>query len=192
MECYAGMATLTVQGAMQTPGGGVGGVRPTHRFWIVGIHQNQVGGLDAREMRLIGVHQKLRAALVDGHREVIRHALVKVEPCGPAKGSSEIYSSDPERVGQIGFDSASYQLSRGAHAMCLRFTLMMNNNIPIGATLIALPAQPLLTAVWTCCVTMLWIRYLRFQWIGGVRKAQEMEIREWILSLSVLHWWSSA
>ena len=47
MERHAGMAKLAVQGAMQTPGGWVGGVRPTHRLWIVGIDQNQVRGFDA-------------------------------------------------------------------------------------------------------------------------------------------------
>ena len=92
MERHAGMATLAVQGAVQTPSGGVGRVRAVHCLWIVGIDQNQVGGLDTREMRLVGVHEKLRAVLVDGHREVIRHALVKVEPRGPAKGSCEVRS----------------------------------------------------------------------------------------------------
>ena len=92
MECDAGMTALSVQGAMQTPSGGVGRVGPIHRLWIVGIDQNQVRGFDTREMRLIGVHQKLCAVIVDGHRKVIRHALVKVEPRGPAKRSSEIRS----------------------------------------------------------------------------------------------------
>ena len=50
MERYSGMLALTVQGAMQTPGSGVWRVGPVHRFRIVSIDQNQVRGLDAREM----------------------------------------------------------------------------------------------------------------------------------------------
>jgi len=92
MERDAGMLALTVQGAMQTPGSGVWRIGPVHRFRIVSINQNQVRGLDARKMRLIGVHQKLGAVLVDGHREVIRYPLVKIEPSGPAKGGGKIRS----------------------------------------------------------------------------------------------------
>ena len=47
MEGHAGMLALTVQGAMKTPGGGIGRVRPVHRLCIVGIDQNQVRGFDA-------------------------------------------------------------------------------------------------------------------------------------------------
>ena len=56
MERHASMLALSVQGAMQTPGSGIGRVGPVHGFWIVGIDQNQVRGLDARKMRLIGIH----------------------------------------------------------------------------------------------------------------------------------------
>jgi len=37
----------------------------------------------------------LRTGLVNGYREVIRHPLVKVEPCGPAKGGGKIRSLLP-------------------------------------------------------------------------------------------------
>ena len=50
MKRYAGMLALTVQGAMQTPSSGVWRVGAVHRFRIVSIDQNQVRGLDAREM----------------------------------------------------------------------------------------------------------------------------------------------
>jgi hypothetical protein len=92
MERHAGVLALSVQGAMQTPSSRIGRVGPVHCFRIVSIDQNEVRGLNAREMRLIGVHQKLRTGLVNSHREVIRYPLVKVEPRGPAKGSGEIRS----------------------------------------------------------------------------------------------------
>ena len=68
MEGNAGMVALTVQGAMQTQAVGSGASR---RFIvrIVGIYQNQVRGLDAREMRLIGIHQKFGAIVIHSHRK---------------------------------------------------------------------------------------------------------------------------
>lgn len=92
MERYAGVLALSVQGAVQAPGGGIGRVRAGHGVRIVGVNENEIGGLDAREMRLVGVHQKLCAVLVDGYREVIRHTLMKIEPSSPAKGGGEIHT----------------------------------------------------------------------------------------------------
>ena len=90
MEGNPGMVALTVQGAMQTPGSGIGRVGPVHRLRIVGIDQNQVRGLDAREVGLIGIHQKLRAIVIHGHREMICHTLVHIESCGPTKRSGKV------------------------------------------------------------------------------------------------------
>ncbi|GIR14689.1 MAG: hypothetical protein CM15mP25_4440 [Gammaproteobacteria bacterium] len=61
---------------------------------------------------MIGVHQKLRAVLVDGYREVIRHALVKVEPRGPSKRSREVRSFLMVR----GFEAAMDDVER---ALCI-------------------------------------------------------------------------
>ena len=43
---------------MQPPGGRVGRIGPVHRLGIVGVDQQQVARLDAREMHLVGVHQE--------------------------------------------------------------------------------------------------------------------------------------
>ena len=49
-----------------------------------------VGGFDAREMHLVGVHQEACAIVIDGEAEMIGDAFVHFEPCRPAEGGCEI------------------------------------------------------------------------------------------------------
>jgi hypothetical protein len=117
MHDAARVADIAMDGAVQPPRRRIGRVRTGERIRIIGIDHQEVARLDAREMHLVGIHQELRAVVVDGQREMIGHRLVHVEPRRPAKGTSEIDALLIE--GQVG---QRFLLQAGdAHPKILRF-----------------------------------------------------------------------
>ena len=102
---------------MQAPSGGIRRVRAVHGFRVVGIDQNQVRGPDAREMRLVGVHQKLRAVLVDGNREVVCHALVKAGAVRPSEKRRRALLESLDVVGIQIIRCAAIEANRGSCAV---------------------------------------------------------------------------
>ena len=92
MERDAGMRAQTVQCPVQPPCRRVRGIGAAHRLRIVGINEDQIRGFDSGEMRLIGIHQKLRAASVNGDREMVSYAFMKIESRSPSKRCGEISS----------------------------------------------------------------------------------------------------
>ena len=100
MHDAARMRHIAVDRAMQTPGGRIRRVRAGKRLGIVGVDQQQIARLDAREMHLVGIHQESGAVVVDGQRKMVGHRLVHVEPHRPAEGAGEIDALLVE--GQVG------------------------------------------------------------------------------------------
>ena len=100
MHDAARMRHVAVDGAVQSPGGRVGRVGAAQRLGVVGVDEQQVARLDAREMHLVRVHQEFRAVVVDGEREMVGHRFMHVEPGRPAEGAGEIDALLVE--GQVG------------------------------------------------------------------------------------------
>ena len=95
MHRTAGMRTVPVHPAMQTPGGRVRRVGPFHAGRIIGVDHDQIGCLDPGKVHLVGVHQELRAVVIDGERKVVGHRLVHVQPHGPAERGREVHTLLP-------------------------------------------------------------------------------------------------
>ncbi|MCY1459752.1 hypothetical protein D9M71_772510 [compost metagenome] len=83
---------------MQGPRGDVRRVRAVEAGGVIGIDQQQVAGLDPREMLAIRVDQKLPT--VPRHRDakVIGDGLVQVQPHRPAKGAGQADSQLLDRL----------------------------------------------------------------------------------------------
>jgi len=95
MHCTARMRNQPVQPTMQAPCCWVGCVWAGERVGVVGIDHDHVRGFDAREVHLIGVHQELRAIIIDRHRKVVCDGFVHLEPGRPAKGGGQLNAGFP-------------------------------------------------------------------------------------------------
>jgi len=95
MKCHPGMWAPAVHRPVQPPCRRVRGVRAVHRLRVIGINEDQVRRPNSGEMRLIGVHQKLRAVIVNGNGEMVSHAFMKIKSRCPPKGRGKIDSRLP-------------------------------------------------------------------------------------------------
>lgn len=89
MHHTARMWTAPMDRPVQPPSGCIWCIRSIQNIRIVCIQLQQLGRADAREMRLVGIDQELRAICVDGKAEMVGDRLVHIQPRGPPKGSSK-------------------------------------------------------------------------------------------------------
>ncbi|MNL09551.1 hypothetical protein D3C87_1303170 [compost metagenome] len=93
-----GVRLVAVQGAVQGPRGDVRRVGAVEAGGLIGVDQQQVAGLDPREMLAVRIDQKLPTVPRDRHAEVIGDGLVQVQPRGPAKRAGQADSQLLDRL----------------------------------------------------------------------------------------------